>query len=884
MNGARDVAQHPMLSLGTRLGPYEVAARIESGGMGEVYRAHDPRLGRDVAIKVLRADSAADPERLRRFEREARAVAALDHPNILAIHDIGTYDGAPFIVSELLEGATLRDWLRSGALPVCRAVATAVQIAQGLAVAHEKGIVHRDLKPANVFITKDGQVKILDFGLAKLIAPGGVVDPAKASTEVEATEAGTRVGTVGYMSPEQVRGQSVDHRTDVFSFGCVLYAMLAGTRPFTGDTAADTMTAILTKDPEWLSGTRREVPHALQRIVRRCLEKRPQDRFSSAHDLAFALEAAGTETSGRLALPDAALRRTRAKGWLATVAVLVALVALLGLWLARPKGPAPLPKFHPRRVSGSLGVVSEPALSPSGTEIAYTATSRGISDIWIVDVRGGKPIRLTQGASVSFGPTWFPDGSEIAFSSTKGGETSVLKVPRFGGTPMLLVRNAQDAAISPGGNRIAFARPGTDCELRIWVAELAAPEEARRLTGGNVGVWSHRHPAWSPDGRTICFQDKRNLWLVPAGGGSARPLTVGDAVNASPVWSTDGRHVYFASDRDGTESLWRQALVGGAPVRVTHGAGRESRPSISVHGRALAFTAGLETSSIALVDMQTGGVSTTQAGRRAEFPSIAPDRSAIVFESDLAGSSDLWSQPLRGNAAVGDPTRLTDLPGTCATPAFSPDGRWIAYFRVVNGRRDVWVIPAHEGEPVNFTDHPTVNIEPAWYPDGTQIAFVSNRGGREQVWAPPFADGRRGGEARRITDDDGGASYPSWSPDGKAIAYVLATNTGSDVQVAPVEPRGASRALTARAQAYMVRWCWAKNVLAVSGYFGEVLPSIRLVPPAGGGAVRLAIPAPVAPDPEYPAFDLSRDGTVLALRQSAKQGEIWVLEAEEGSF
>ncbi len=748
MNGARDGAKRSMLSLGTRLGRYEVAARIESGGMGEVYRAHDPRLGREVAIKVLPAEFAADPERLRRFEQEARAVAALDHPNILAVHDIGTYDGAPFIVSELLEGATLRDWLRSGALPVCRAVTTAVQISQGLAVAHEKGIVHRDLKPANVFITKDGQVKILDFGLAKLIVPGRVVDPAKASTVVEATEAGTRVGTVGYMSPEQVRGQSVDHRTDIFSFGCVLYEMLAGRRPFTGDTAADTMTAILTKDPEWLSGTRREVPHALQRVVHRCLEKRPEDRFSSAHDLAFALEAAAGESSGGRAILKAAPRRSRVNHWLVAVAVLVAVLALGILWLSRPSGPAPLPRFHPHRVAGPLGVVSEPALSPGGTEITYTATSRGTSDIWVVDVRGGKPIRLTEGPSASFGPTWFPDGSEIAFSSRRGGETSIWKVRRFGGTPMLLVPDAQDAAISPGGERVAFARPGKDNYLRIWVAPLGAPERARRLTGGGVGVWSHRHPAWSPDGRTICFQDRRNLWLVPAGGGPPKALTHGDPVNVNPVWSSDGRHVYFVSYRDGTQSLWRQALVGGDPIRVTHGTGPEKALSISRDGHRLAFTTGLETSSTALVDMQTGGVSTVQEGRTAEFAAIAPDRSSIVFESDLGGFSDLWSLPLRGNAPAGDPARLTDHPGTCAVPAFSPDGRWIAYYRVVDGQRDVWVISAQGGAPVNFTGHPAIDIEPAWSPDGRQIAFVSDRGARDRIWAAPFADGYRAGSSR----------------------------------------------------------------------------------------------------------------------------------------
>ena len=280
-----------MVKPGTRLGPYEIVALLGAGGMGEVYRARDTRLGRDVAIKVLPAKLASDPDRLRRFEQEARAVAALNHPNILAVYDVGAHEGAPYLVTELLDGETLRDRLKSGGLTVRKVVETAIQIAQGLAAAHEKGIIHRDLKPANIFVTKDGHAKILDFGIAKLAAPKGRVELEGAPTVVEATEAGTTLGTVGYMSPEQLRGQPVDHRTDIFSFGCVLYEMLSGKRAFAGETAADTITAVLSKDPAPLSGPSIEITPGLEGLVRRSLEKRPGDRFSSAHDLALALNA-----------------------------------------------------------------------------------------------------------------------------------------------------------------------------------------------------------------------------------------------------------------------------------------------------------------------------------------------------------------------------------------------------------------------------------------------------------------------------------------------------------------------------------------------------------------------------------------------------------------
>ncbi len=281
-----------MLNPGTSLGPYRILAPIGAGGMGEVYRAHDPRLGREVAIKLLPTEFAHDPDRLRRFEQEARAVAALDHPNILSLHDIGSEEGSPYLVTELLEGETLRQRLKDGALPVRKAVELAVQIAHGLAAAHEKGIVHRDLKPENVFVTRDGRVKILDFGLAKLVeTPRSSLSAADASTLVNGTEAGVVLGTVGYLSPEQARGRAVDHRADIFALGCVLYEMLSGKRAFAGETAADTITAILSRDPAPLGSLGGGVPPGLQGVVRRSLEKRPQDRFSSAHDLALALSA-----------------------------------------------------------------------------------------------------------------------------------------------------------------------------------------------------------------------------------------------------------------------------------------------------------------------------------------------------------------------------------------------------------------------------------------------------------------------------------------------------------------------------------------------------------------------------------------------------------------
>jgi serine/threonine protein kinase/Tfp pilus assembly protein PilF len=332
------------LASGTRLGPYEIVALIGSGGMGEVYRARDTRLGRDVAIKVLPAEFAEDPERLRRFEQEARAVAALSHPNVLAVYDVGTHEAIPYLVTELLEGESLRDRLRAGGLTVRKAVETAVQIAQGLAAAHEKGIVHRDLKPGNVFVTRDGQVKILDFGLAKLTHPESTPDPyAKTVSGEPSTESGAVLGTMGYTSPEQLRGERADARSDIFSFGCVLYEMLVGRSPFLKRTGAETVTAIMSEDPAPLSGTGRAIAPVLQEIVSRCLEKRPEDRFSTAHDLALALRATsgGSETP-----PTIPVRVLRLPGrWIwAGVAVLGAVAAAaVALYVLTVRGHAGAP-------------------------------------------------------------------------------------------------------------------------------------------------------------------------------------------------------------------------------------------------------------------------------------------------------------------------------------------------------------------------------------------------------------------------------------------------------------------------------------------------------------------------------------------------------------
>src|SRR5208282_1553916 len=489
------------LTPGTKLGPYEIIGPLGAGGMGEVYRARDTRLGRDVAVKVLPASFSKDPERLHRFEQEARATSALNHPNILAIFDIGQSKESPYVVSELLEGETLGERLRSGALGQRKATEYAVQMARGLAAAHEKGIVHRDLKPENLFITREDRVKILDFGLAKLtLAEDQGGRGAQAGTASISTEPGKVMGTVGYMSPEQVRGEAADHRTDIFSFGTILYEILAGQRAFERDTTAETMTAILKEEPPELMAPGKNLAPSLARVVEHCLEKRPELRFQSAKDLAFALEALSGSTGATIIPSKVHSSRPTWRGVLpwsvAAAAVLIALAAVAGnRWHTRAGQTDVL-----RLQVVTAGSSNDVTLSPDGRQLV----SSGASDVDPISLRPldsevAKPLPGTESGGATF---WSPDSKAIGFVANEklkridlatGAVQTLADAPTERGATW----NREGTILfAPGGNGPLYRIPATGGQP-VQVTRLRAPQEA-----------SHRHPQFLPDGRHFLF------WIV----------------------------------------------------------------------------------------------------------------------------------------------------------------------------------------------------------------------------------------------------------------------------------------------------------------------------------------------------------------------------------
>jgi Tol biopolymer transport system component len=900
------------LAGGYRLGPYEIQAPVGAGGMGEVYKARDTRLGRTVAIKILPAFAAADPDRRRRFEHEARAASALDHPNICVLHDIGCETavhpsqpdapGGPlhFLVMEYVEGRTLADRLRAGPLPLTQVLDVGAQVADALAAAHGRGILHRDLKPANVMLSGSigaPRVKLLDFGLAKL-GPQAlelVADAPTAASNDPLTAPGNFLGTLPYMAPEQLEGKEADARTDIFAFGCVLYEMLTGRRAFPGSSMATVISAIMSGSPPPVASPQPVTPYALDRLISGCLAKERSERRESAHDLAEDLRSIAASDIGRPTAPGVLPQATRSAsaehGWRVTVpwraiavtAALLATALAVYQWIRPGETDDPILRAVPSQLTSAPGLQGEPALSPDGSQVAFVSDEGGTPHIWIVDANGAATLQLTSGEDPDHDPAWLQDGSAILFTRIRNGRQGIWRVPRLGGVATLLVADAADPSVSPDGLRLAFVREfATSAEPRVFVAPLSNVENAVQRTTDADGRWEHRHPAWSPDGRTLCYRVHHALWTVSPDGGKATRLTLDNESARHPVWSTDGKSVYYTSGREGTVALWRVDIGSRSPQRMTLGSGPETDASISRDGATLVYSTNLEDYNVVVHDL-TSGVERPFGTRRMEqMPRFSKDGSSAIFVSDrVDGRDELWEQPLADGVASGDARRVTRHDaGDVVHPAVSPDGRWIAYYRVVEDQRDVYIVSMDGVSPVPFTNDPGSDIQPGWSPDGSQLAFTSDRDGRFHIWVAPVANGRPAGPARQITRGRAREMAPEWSPDGAWIAYTAEpTASNGDVWVMRSDGSGTPRRVTTGAGALRVRWVTPDQMM-VSGSWGAATLSARYVDPLTRAVTVPSPPIVFGDDMAMCDFDVDMTHGRVTFGRVTRTGNIWKLNGQ----
>jgi serine/threonine protein kinase/Tol biopolymer transport system component len=709
------------LAAGTKLDSYEVLGLLGAGGMGEVYRARDSVLKREVAIKLLPPFVSQDPDRLHRFEQEAQAAAALNHPNILAVHQFGVFEGVPYLVSELLEGGTLRQLLGRGPMPVRKAIDYGVQIAHGLSSAHEKGIVHRDLKPENLFVTKDGRIKILDFGLAKLMQHQPEPD-GTAPTMTHQTDPGMVMGTVGYMSPEQVRGKTVDHRSDIFAFGAILYEMLTGKRAFQRSTSAETMTAILNDDPPGISQLAPTTPPGLQRVLHRCLEKSPEQRFHSASDLAFALEA--LSDSGN----SAVVANTKDSGsrwvWVGAAGAVIVFAALLIVWWRTPPAVPVVESVTALTDDGEPKV----NICSDDSRIYFNEVRPGNWRIAQVSVSGGATARVETRFANPFIVGLKPDGSALLAAvlnnSRVQGAAPLWLIPLPAGEPRRLGNfEADNADMFPDG-RIVFAKltqgtdaKGADSRTDWFVAEKDG-SDPRKLVSlpGRIGlVWV------APDGQRILIEEDhdgaRRILDIAADGTGVREIRKESPDECCFSWTPDKKYLLYQSGNAQQSDIWALPLKTGmfrhpgSPIRLTNGPLPYSDARASRDGKQI-FVLG-----------------TKQRGELVRY-----DMKSHQFQPFLSGIS-------------------------ATQPTFSRDGKWVAYTSYPD--QALWRSRSDGSERMQLTYPPVEAGSPFISPDGTRVAFHTDKG-------EIFVISMEGRMPQRIAEE---GFLATWSPDGNYLLY-----------------------------------------------------------------------------------------------------------------
>ncbi len=735
------------LSPGSRFGPYDVVASLGAGGMGEVFRARDPKLNREVAIKVLPALFAADADRLARFTREAQALAALNHPNIAAIYEMTSgSDGVHALVMELVEGEDLSAIIARGAIPLADVLPIARQTADALEAAHEVGIVHRDLKPANIKVRADGTVKVLDFGLAKTPAPSGVSNLANSPTMTTPamTAMGMIMGTAGYMAPEQAKGKAVDRRADIWSFGIVLYEMLTGSAAFPGETLTDIIAAIVTRDPDW-TALPATTPPALRRLLMRCLEKDPKRRLRDIGEAGLEIErirSGATDEAKAVVVPIAAT--TPAKGSSVLPRVAIAALAMAGLagawWTGAQSSAAPAESWSNfTQITDASGVETDPTVSPDGATVAFSSDGRGSWDVYVQRVGGRNPVLVAgDPGRGEVWPAFSPDGKQIAFN-LRGGKGGIFIVGATGESVRRVTEFGANPAWSPDGRQIVFCTEEVNSVYarndvsQLWTVNIAGGAPVKITDGDAI------QPAWSPSGTRIAFwqnvNGQRDLATVAAGGGQIVAVTSDTATDFAPSWSPDGAWLYFASDRGGSMGIWR--------IGIDESSGRPS-------GIPEPIAAGVDVSM--------------------DLPHLAADGASIVFRSMVASVNPAAISFDPATERAGAVTLLQRRTGILSPTDVSADGQWIALANLRERQEDVFVMRNDGSSLSRVTDDMARDRLPRFSPDGNQLTFYSTRTGSYQSWAVR----RDGGDPRALSAiAEREVSYTMISPDGKQLLVAL---------------------------------------------------------------------------------------------------------------
>jgi serine/threonine protein kinase/Tol biopolymer transport system component len=754
------------LTAGSRQGAYEIIAPLGAGGMGEVYRARDTRIGREVAIKVLPHGVADDRDRLARFQREAQATGSLNHPNLLTIYEFGSGDAGPYIVSELLEGTTLRERLGGSPIAQRRAIDYALQIANGLAAAHEKGIVHRDLKPDNIFITRDGRVKILDFGLAKMrpLPQDGVTD---ARTEARQTDPGTVVGTAGYMSPEQVRAGVVDHRTDIFSLGAILYEMLSGRRAFKGSSSVDTMHAILHDDPPELSGTAPHVTPALERVVQHCLEKNPEERFQSARDLAFDLEVISGASGSAPAIVRTPERKWRRAAIVSTAVAATIGVAAAGWIVAWRMSRRPPPQFH--RLTFRNTTIASAAFVPGQSSVVFSIRDPNL-DLFITTP--GQP---------EMRPIGIPDALLLAVSHS--GELAVLvksrfiggfstvgtlaRVPLGGGAPREIAGNVQWAEWTPAGDDLLISRRLGDHAT----IEFPINNVLYRTSG-----WISS-PRFSNDGKAIAFiehpviGDDGGYVFVLGPDRKPRRLTQRFTSVQGLVWSPPGTEIFFTAIAKGGKRTLNAVTLSGRERLLVSAPGQLTVLDAAPDGRLLISENNLRMALFARAPGDTADRDLSWLDWSLVRDVSADGKLVLIEESGEGGNYTIYARAIDG----GPPVRL----GDGSAYRLSPDGRTalVTRFPLPN---QLFTYPIGSGETRQITHDAITHQNAEWLPDGKRIVFIGYEPNqRNRIYVQDVA----GGSARKVSDEKVGRVPLVVSPDGKMVCV---TGAKGGVELVPL--------------------------------------------------------------------------------------------------